>query len=316
MSEVTEQTRKVFNAAWYVLLFFLGFLIFFLFTFPYGVLKEAIVSEISQATGFTVRVKEMGPSFLVGVDASGVRISTADGSAQMELKSMDASVSLLSLFIGQAKVNVELVSRNNGTLDTSVSWGIWQLLVDKNYVPKHISLEAKDFELGGIVNVALAHSAKTANDMIKDLLVQLIFQGNLSGQSEIKLAIDDPLQSSGDVELKIDKASLDLANPTLVVAKQNFKRAIVKASLKGGRLQIDNKSGFETQEIKTDVRGVVSLKNPFQNSILDITIPLKLEGTLKDNFGFILSVVGGSEGQLNYKISGSIARPAFEGSGG
>jgi hypothetical protein len=64
--EVTEQTRKVVNAAWYVLLFFLGFVIFFLFTFPYGVLKEAIVSEISQATGFTVRVKEMGPSFLIG----------------------------------------------------------------------------------------------------------------------------------------------------------------------------------------------------------------------------------------------------------
>ncbi len=315
MPEVTEQTRKVFNAAWYVLLFFLGFLIFFLFTFPYGVLKEAIVSEISQATGFTVRVKEMGPSFLVGMDASGVRISTADGSAQMELKSIDASVSLLNLFIGRAKVDVELVSRNNGTLDTSVSWGIWQLLVDKNYVPRRIALEAKDFELGGLVNVALHHASKTANDMIKDLLVQLIFKGNLSGQSEIKLAIDDPLQSTGDVELKIDKASLDLANPTLVVAKQNFKRAIVKASLKGGRLQIDNKSGFETQEIKTDVRGVVSLKNPFQNSILDITIPLKLEGTLKENFGFILSVVGGNEGQLNYKISGSIARPAFEGSG-
>jgi type II secretion system protein N len=313
--EVTEQTRKVFNAAWYVLLFFLGFLIFFLFTFPYGVLKEAIVSEISQATGFTVRVKEMGPAFLVGMDANGVRISTADGGAQMELKSIDATVSLLNLFIGRAKVDVELVSKNNGTLDTSVSWSIWQLLVDKNYVPRHISLEANDFELGGLVNVALHHASKTANDMIKDLLVQLIFRGNLSGQSEIKLAIDDPLQSTGDVELRIDKASLDLANPTLVVAKQNFKRAIVKASLKGGRLQIDNKSGFETQEIKTDVRGVVSLKNPFQNSILDITIPLKLEGTLKDNFGFILSVVGGSEGQLNYKISGSIARPSFEGSG-
>jgi hypothetical protein len=48
---------------------------------------------------------------------------------------------------------------------------------------------------------------------------------------------------------------------------------------------------------------------------LDITIPLKLEGTLKDNFGFILSMVGGSEGQLNYQISGTIARPAFQGNG-
>jgi len=315
VSEATEQTRKVFNAAWYVALFFLGFLVFFLFTFPYGVLKEAIVSEISQATCFTVRVKEMGPSFLVGMDASGVRITTADGSAQVEIKRIDASVSLLSLFVGQAKVNVELVSKNNGSLESSVSWSIWQLLVDKNYVPKNISLEAHDFELGGLVNVALHHVARTANDMIKDLLVQLIFQGNLSGRSEIRLAIDEPLQSTGNVELKIDKASLDLVNPTLVVAKQTFKRALIKASLQGGKLSLDNKSGFETQEIKADFRGSTALRNPFANSLLDFVIALKLEGTLKDNFGFILSVVGGNEGQLNYQITGTLARPAFQGNG-
>ncbi len=315
MPEVTEQTRKVINSAWYVALFFIAFLIFFLFTFPYGVLKEAIVSEISQATGFTVRVKEMGPSFLVGMDASGVRIATADGSAQVEIKSIDVSVSLLNLFIGQAKVNVELISKNNGSLESSVTWSIWQLAIDRNYVPKHIALEANDFELGGLVNVALHHVARTANDMFKDLLLQLIFQGNLSGSSEIKLAIDEPLQSTGNVELKIDKASLDLANPSLAVAKQTFKKALVKASLQSGKLSLDNKSGFETQEIKADFRGSTTLRNPFSNSLMDLVIALKLEGTLKDNFGFILSVVGGNEGQLNYQITGTLARPAFQGNG-
>lgn len=315
MSEVTEQTRKVVNAAWYVALFIFGFFVFFLFTFPYGVLKEAIVSDISQATGFSVRVKEMGPSFLLGMDATGVRIATSDGTAQVELKSIDVTMSLRYLLIGQAKVNVELVSKNKGMLAASASWSIWQLAKDRNFVPNRISLEAKDFELGGLVNLALHQSARTANDMIKDLLVQLIFQGNLSGSSEIKLAIDEPLQSTGNVELKIDKASLDLANPTLVVAKQTFKRALVKASLQGGKLTFDNKSGFETQEIKADIRGSTSLRNPFPNSLLDFVIALKLEGTLKDNFGFILSVVGGNEGQLNYQINGTIARPNFQGNG-
>ncbi len=315
MTEVTEQTRKVFNAAWYVALFFCGFLVFILFTFPYGVLKEAIVSEVSQATGFTVRVKEMGPSFLLGMDANGVRIATSDGTAQVELTSIDATVSLLNLLIGRAKVNVELVSKNQGVLEASVTWSIWQLLKDKNYVPNHISLEARDFELGGLVNVGLHQFARSSNDMIKDLLVQLIFQGNLSGRSEIKLAIDEPLQSTGSVELKIDKASLDLANPTLVVAKQTFKKALVKASLQGGKLSFDNKSGFETQELKAEIKGSTSLRNPFPNSLLDFVIALKLEGTLKDNFGFILSVVGGNEGQLNYQINGTIARPNFQGNG-
>ncbi|MCX6128389.1 MAG: type II secretion system protein GspN [Proteobacteria bacterium] len=315
MSEVQVKTRRAFNAAIYASVFVFGFILFFLFTFPYGVLKEAIVSELSQMTGFTVRVKEMGPSFLVGMDAAGIRISTQDNTAQMELKSIDATLSVLNLFIGRAKFNLELVSKNDGILDASVTWTLWQLLKEHNYVPTRVTLTARNFELGGLVNLGLHQFAHTANDMIKDLLVQIIFQGNLSGNVDIKLAIDDPLQSTGSIELRIDKSSLDLTNPTLVVAKQTFKRALILANLQNGKLNFDNKSGFETQEIKADLRGSTALRNPFENSLIDFLISIKLEGTLKDNFGFILSVVGGNDGQLNYQINGTIAKPSFQGNG-
>lgn len=307
------QERKLVHVAWYVLLFLLTFLVFFFFTFPYGVLKEAIISEVSQATGYTIRVKEMGPSFLLGADASGIKISTPDGMAQMELESVDATISVLSLLIGRATVNLELVSRNQGVLEAQASWSIWQLAFDKNMVPSRIELEAKDFEVGGLVNMLLYTASRTANDMVKDLITQIVFQGNLSGQSKIKLAVDEPIQSTGNVELRLEKASLDLSNPNLVVARQTFKKALIKADLQGGKLTIDNKSGLESQEVKIDLTGSTVLRNPISSSLLDVGFGLTLEGSLKENFGFILSVVGGNEGQLKYQVNGTLDRPNFQG---
>ncbi len=319
MSELLEepaqepQERKFVHIAWYALLFLLTFLVFFFFTFPYGVLKEAIISEVSQASGFTIRVQEMGPSFLVGADASGIKISSPDGVAQMELESIDATISILNLLIGRATVNLELISKNQGSLDAQASWSIWQLAFDKNFVPSRIELEAKNFEIGGLVNMLIYNASRTANDMVKDLMTQIAFQGNLTGQSKIKLAIDEPIQSTGNVELQLQKATLDLTNPNLVVARQTFKKALIKADLQGGKLSIDNKSGLESQEMKIDLKGSSVLRNPIASSLLDLGLALTLEGSLKDNFGFILSVVGGSEGQLKYQINGTMDKPNFQG---
>lgn len=301
------------HIAWYALLFLVTFLLFFLFTFPYGVLKEAIVSELSQATGYTVRVKEMGPSFLIGADATGIRISSPDNRAQVELESVDVTLSVLSLFLGRATVDIELISKNSGLLDLKASWSIWQLAKDRNFVPNRITLEAEEFEMGGLVNLFLYNSSKTANDMVKDLMTQLVFQGNLTGTSVIKLAIDEPIQSTGNVELKIEKATFDLTNPNLVVARQTFKKALIKANLQGGKLTLDNASGLESQELKIDLKGSTTLRNPVFSSLLDLGINLKLDGTLRDNFGFILSVMGGTESELKYQINGTLERPNFQG---
>ena len=303
---------KALYATGYVLLFLVSFLVFVLFTFPFGVLKEAMIAEISQATGFTVRVKELGPSFLIGLDATKIKVSSADGKVQAELERADVTLSVLNLLIGRAKVNVELVSKNKGSLDLSVSWSLWQLLIDRNLVPSRILLESDKFELGGLISLALNQASHNANDMIKDLLTQISVQANLTGKTEIKLAVDDLLQSTGQIELQLQKATIDLLNPNLVIARQAFKRALIKANLQGGKLALDNTSGFETQEIKVDLTGSTFLRNPIGNSTMDLGIKVKLDGSLKDNFGVILSVVGGNDGLLNYQISGTFERPSFQ----
>lgn len=302
------------NWAWYTVLFLFSFLIFFFFTFPYGVVKEAVIGELSQMTGYNIRVKDLGPSFLIGMDAEGIKLATSDNSAQYELASAEVNLSLISLLIGRVTVDAELVGKNKGQLNATLSWGIFQLLGGKSAVPSHIVIDSKDFELGGLVNVYLKESSKTANELIKDLLTQIAFQANLNGKAELDLALDDPTQSTGTVDLQLKKASLDLTNPNLVIARQNFQKATIKGTLKGGKMLLDNSSAINSEELKVGLKGSSTLKNPMGNSLLDFGIDIRLEGSLKENFGVILSVVGGGDGVLIYKINGSFARPNFQGS--
>lgn len=311
--ETIPEKKSYFRWFWYFGLFVFSFLVFFLFTFPYGVVKEAVIGQVSQATGLNIRVKEVGPSFPIGIDAEDLKISTQDAMAQVEFRSVDLTVSILPLFLGQLKVNAEIVSKNKGEIDASASFGILQL-ISQDFVPKNISLESRDFELGPIVTLALREKSKTANELVKDLMNQITFVGNLSGTTEIKLATSEPIQSTGNVDLQLKKASLTINNPNLALARQVFEKGLIKGNLANGKLSIDPSSALNSQELKVGFKGSSVLRNPFENSILDFVIALKLEGTLKDNFGFVLSVMGGNDLGLNYSINGTIARPNFQGS--
>jgi type II secretion system protein N len=305
--------RNYLKWVYYSGLFILSFFIFFLFTFPYGVVKESIIGEVSQATGLNIRVKEVGPSFPIGVDAEELKIATQDGMAQVEFKTVDLTVSILPLFIGRVKLNAELVTKNKGLIEASASFGILQL-INRDMVPSSIYLDAKDFELGPIVTLALREKSKTANELVKDLMNQITFAGNLTGKTELKLAASEPIQSTGVVDLQLQKASLSINNPNLALARQVFEKGLIKGNLANGKLSIDPNSALNSQELKVAFKGNSVLRTPLENSLLDFVIALKLEGTLKENFGFIMSVIGGNEQGVNYTINGTISRPNFQGS--
>ncbi|RZA16191.1 MAG: type II secretion system protein GspN [Proteobacteria bacterium] len=211
------------------------------------------------------------------------------------------------------KVNAELVSKNKGVIDASASFGILQL-ISRDMVPSSIYLEAKDFELGPIVTLALREKSKTANELVKDLMNQITFVGNLTGKTELKLASSEPIQSTGVVDLQLKKASLSINNPNLTLARQVFEKGLIKANLANGKLSIDPNSALNSQELKVGFKGNSVLRNPLENSLLDFVIALKLEGTLKDNFGFTMSFMGGNDQGVNYTINGTLSRPNFQGS--
>ncbi|MBC7660659.1 MAG: type II secretion system protein GspN [Chitinophagaceae bacterium] len=313
-NEPVVKNKNYFRYVWYSGLFLASLFVFLLFTFPYGVVKETIIGDIAQATGLNIRVKDIGPAFPVGVGANGIKVSSQDNLAQVELISADATVSVLSLLIGNVTIHAELVSKNKGVLHASVTYGLFQLIGGSSMVPNSVSLDSKGFELGPIVTLLLREKSKTADELIKATMTQIAFVGNLTGSADIKLSASEPIQSTGTVDLKFEKSSLEFNIPNLNVARQVFDKALVKGTLDKGKLTIDQNSALNSQELKVAFKGVSTLRNPFETSLLDFVIAIKLEGTLKDNFGVFMGFMGGNETGVNYKINGSLSRPNMQGS--
>ncbi|SME95586.1 type II secretion system protein GspN [Pseudobacteriovorax antillogorgiicola] len=304
-------TEKKGRPLLYIFLFVFSFVFFLYLTFPYGVLKEAIVVEISKATGYSIRVKEFGPSLPLGFECEGVQVTSRDGTQRIEIEEVDVSLSVFALLIGRVSVDADLVSKGGGEMSIGSSWGILQLAVDQNFIPNYVELEADEFDIGSLASFGIQSYAKSANDMIKGTLNKLRIDGNLEGTVELDLAVDDPTASSGTVDLRINKGMLDLNDENLGVAKQKFKKAVVQASLEKGALRINKKSGFHTQELTVDLNGNTTFRNPLPNSRLNVGVDVKLDGKLKENFDFFLNMAGGKNGTVTYKLSGTLGRPSF-----
>lgn len=304
--------KKLFSSFGYVLLFGLSFLFFIFMTFPYGLLKETVLSRVSEQTDINIRIAEFGPSLPLGFYATRVRVSPLDSASELEFERAKVSLSMFRLLMGEVAINLELRTANRGWMEVQGSWRIFSLIRGQVAVPRRILLEARDFDLANSTNFLLKYSANQANDLIRGTLAQMEVRGLLNGDLVLVMAADDPVQSSGEVNLEILEGVLDLNDPDLNIPAQNFSKALIRANLRGGRLILDDSSGLTTQELAISLNGSTSLRNPLELSVLDIDIGLQIQGTLRDNFGFLLSMMGGgSEDSASYKLTGTMERPSF-----
>lgn len=296
----------------YILLFIGSFFFFLYLTFPYGVLKEAFVTQINRSTGLEVKVEEFGPKLPIGFVAEGVTITKGDVAGAVKIQSIEVSLVIFRLFLWQLGLESEIVSHNGGTLEADARWGLNQVISGNNMVPSSVEVDAQDFDFSQIASIGLKTYAESANNLIKGTLSKMKLSGSLNGRVEADLDVNDPMLSSGLIDLKLAKAALDMNDPNLNLAKQVFTKATIQANLQGGRFNIDKASGFHSQELMVDIDGYAQLKNPLPSSLLNIGLDLKIVGNLKENFDFILGMMGGSNGEAKYKLSGSVGRPNFK----
>ena len=149
--------------------------------------------------------------------------------------------------------------------------------------------------------------------MVAPLLSAIGFSGQLNGNADFHLAAKNPASSTGQADITLAKAVLKLSHPSLGLPDQVFKKALVKAKIEGGALQIDKNSGFASDELELAMDGKVTLKPQPTASLLDLKIQFRLNKGLKDKFGFLIDAVTGSatsEGQLTMQVRGPMDQPA------
>lgn len=300
---------KFLNSRWFYVVFFLVSFPFFLYqTFPYSIVNQSLTNAVADNTSLDLRINSIEPLLPLGFKGNQVIISSQDRSRRLEFKSVAVRLSVLRLLIGQVAGKAILVDPDDGSAELFVKISLFDL-IGGSPLPSSVSLNADKFSIGQIVGLALKLYHEVANDLIKSTLLQINLGAKVDGTLDLDLDYLNPELSTGNLDLKFLDARLDLNDPNLQIEPQIFDKANIIARLDGGILVLDESSGFHSKELKIDTSGSFKLKSPLQNTTLSLNLSLKLSGSINDNFGFLLNVVGGESGSLNYSLGGTLGRP-------
>jgi hypothetical protein len=294
-------------------LFLLSFLLFLFLTFPYEVLKEQIAAEISQASGFNVRIGKLGPDLPLGLEAGDVKVTSANGLSSMQVKTLSVEIGILSVLLG--KLHVDLgATAGAGSLDAGLDFPLLGLLSGEA-LPSRITLESTAFPLDPFIDFGLSAIANApgGNPMVAPLLGAIGVSAQLNAKASFDLDSKNPTQSKGELEIQLAKAVLKLSHPSLGLPDQDLKKALIKAKVDNGTFVLDKSSGIVSDELQLSPEGKITLKPQASASQLDMKIVFKLDRGLKEKFGFLIDAVSGnatSDGQLTMQVRGPLAGPA------
>ena len=307
----TKSVPKIFSKLGLIGLGAVSFLFFLYLTFPYQVLKESITSSLNKQTSVNIRIGELSSHFPIGVELDNLKISVPGQVKTLTVKHVVASVSLWRFFLGQLGLSFELESNNKKTLEVDLVFKLFSL-INGVVAPSKISLESDGFEIDGYLDFALANiaSGPGANPLLSGLLTQIQLVGNLVGSAELDLDMNSPTRSKGQMMLRLADGMLTINDPSLNIAPQKFSKFVLQSQMRDAKFEINNNSGFVTQEMNVDLDGYIDLKNNFEDSQLNVNLSVKLDKSLKQSLGLIVEIVmGGRDGQGKIRIVGPIVRP-------
>jgi len=298
-----------------IVLFLFSLLFFLYLSFPYGVLKEAISSQIQLATGITVRMESLGPAFPFGFAANGVEIYKGR-SPRVKVKEITAKVSLVQLLMLRLGVAVEAEDMKGGDLAVSIGYGLLDLVTGNVGLPSKVSMSAKSFGLDSLASFAIqiAVDSGVGGAIAGPLLAKLGLRGNLTGKADLSLNAKSPSQSSGLVKVALTDSVLVLSDPSLNFPDQAFKTAQISANLGGGALNIDPSTRLTTADLDVGVDGKVALRSSVSSSDLSLKAFLKLQGLLGEQYGMLVDGLSNGmakNGSLSLQITGTVASPQF-----
>ena len=273
--------------------------------------------KLNKATGLNISVYDMSPSLLLGVEAQGVSLKTATGQ-EVKFSVIAVSLSTLHLFIGRLRCVLAVHDAQENSLEVAAGFGLFALIANATRgtppLPDQITITAKNYGLNDLTAYALiAYAGNPAtNPLIVPLLEQMEVRGSLNTDIALSLDWEDPTASDGNLDLSIDKFALAMNTPDFTIDDQIFEKALVKASLSGGSLKIQEGSEFSSQDISVRISGNLNFKTPLPNSVMNLSIPLQIKGALQDQFGFLIDAMlkGTSDGNIPLQVRGTLRRPS------
>ncbi|MBP9706094.1 MAG: type II secretion system protein GspN [Oligoflexales bacterium] len=297
----------------YFLLFVFSLFFFLYIMFPYNILKETIVTQVSANTGLTLSVNDISPKYSFGLNFTGIELSAPGRIKTLKIEKVGLSLNLFYLLAGNIHVSVGVYKTPKGLLEGSMDLPILALMSGQTKV-KNLEVVSEDFSIGEYVDFAFEGLSKApdANPMLGGLLDKVAFIGDL--YADVDLDVDANLisNSKGKVLIELKDAKLQVKDPEMDIDDQVFNNAKVSGVLANGIFSVSENSSIVSKDLELLFKGKFTLDNNIGASSIDLTIPIKLKEKFKEQFGFWLDAFTGksNDGDMTIQVRGNIGAPS------
>ncbi len=299
----------------YPFFFLFWFVLFAYWTFPYERVRDVIVQEVENPrgpgdrrdpSGYQLEIVDLSPSWFTGVEATGVRViklpeEEEDRPMDVTFESLQARIGLLALLTGSTSVSYE----------ARVAGGVIEGEYEGEETSDHI--------------VAHLEGIETRRVGLLRYFLPLPLAGRVSGDVDVTLA-DEPADTNGDVELRIENARLGDANSKLKIS--GMRDGVSIDPITAGLIvaQADVTEGVATitrlqgrgEDLELDGDGEVRLRRPMRSSQLNINFRAKFTDAYKERSERIRTLLEllqfnprsaaalTPDGALQYRIGGAL----------
>lgn len=293
---------KLLKIVGYVVLFFVSFLVFLYWMFPYDALKDRIGSVVAEQLGGDVDIEigDLSPYWFTGVDIKKFAIK-GNNAGQIvtifECKRLKARASLFSLLVRRPSVSFDL-KLNGGEVDGNVKQSEELLAIDA---------ELDDVDLKNFSFI----TSKAG----------LVMTGKINGDVDLKIDKQRSVNSTGNIfvelvdwkiaagEAKFGEMVMPL--PDLVLTKGRDAR--IKANISKGSINFDSFK-FAGGDLLVDLKGKVFMSSKTENYRFNLngsfTASQKLNEAMP--FLFIIEQQKQQDGSYPLNVTGRLTKPTIK----
>jgi type II secretion system protein N len=315
-----KRTRPAVRISLYVALALLSFLFFLYITFPYGVIKEVVVSSVTdnlRKSGIPVRVSigTLKPYWFTGLELRNVVVTNAaDTNAHLKMEKATLRLNVLPLLIGKISVS-GLVEQGRGELDLKANLPLIGALKG-HPSPSSVQVEFRQFSLDPIFNHGLAFARGSKDPsmvLVLPLLAKTTAGGTLSGQMSMENSdTSNFTRAKGAIKLAMAKAFLHIDDQTLKIPRQEFSDAKIDLKFENNALVFED-TNFKAEDIGVGLAGKVTLPEMQGNPpTAELDLKLSMHGEIEKNLGFIIPQMLRcsplNAGELKAKLTGPLSQ--------
>lgn len=314
--------KKLLKYLGYPVFYLACLLLFVRLTFPYETLKNRVVAEFNRSqSSRELSIRELSGSGIFGLEAEGIRLTEAN---PLQVEAGEKPPKPLGFMVESAVVRASLLSYLFGDIDVSYDLELGGGTIEGGF---NQSSEAAEFNFE-VVNVDISEMT------LLSASIGLPIGGELNGQVELYLPGRKVSKAEGKVDLKVKGLAVGDGKAkirnTIALPRLNAGDLTLRAVSTGGRLELEE-FGTDGPDLLLEVDGKVRLKQPFDGSILDLSIVFKFKDAYTQKSDITKSLFGekgsklpalfdmdpqvrkakNAEGKYSYRASGSLARPNF-----